>query len=197
MNIQNAGRKFLMATIGGRLRYQKLFRTLFFISCHGMNFGELSNFKNNGENLVLEHIKKTRKNPLIFDVGANQGEYSSFILNTFNNKVRLYSFEPSKVAFRQLKKIKNSNIFNIGFSDKKKKAILFSELKGSTLASLYQRNLKEFGIEMDFKEKIDLNTIDNFCSEHKIKRIHFLKIDVEGNELKVLKGEKNGLCWFN
>ena len=32
--------------------------------------------------------------------------------------------------------------------------------------------------------------LDEFCSDHKIEHIHFLKMDVEGNELNILNGAK-------
>jgi len=40
------------------------------------------------------------------------------------------------------------------------------------------------------EEKVEMKTIDCFCEENNIKRIDFLKLDVEGNELKVLEGAK-------
>ena len=41
MNLKDIGRKFLIKTIGGRLKYQGFFEMLFLISCHGMNIGGL------------------------------------------------------------------------------------------------------------------------------------------------------------
>ena len=36
----------------------------------------------------------------------------------------------------------------------------------------------------------NVNTLDNFCYKNKIKKIDFLKIDVEGYEYMVLQGAK-------
>ena len=35
---------------------------------------------------------------------------------------------------------------------------------------------------------VELDTLDNFCKLNDIERIDFLKIDVEGHELRVLEG---------
>ena len=53
---------------------------------------------------------------------------------------------------------------------------------------------------MDKKEEISLDTIDNYCEEQGIKKIHFLKLDIEGHELSALHGAKkmiaNGNIYF-
>ena len=33
---------------------------------------------------------------------------------------------------------------------------------------------------MDEVEEIQLTTVDQFCADHRIERLHFLKIDIEG-----------------
>ena len=43
---------------------------------------------------------------------------------------------------------------------------------------------------MDKSEEIKLSTLDVYCSANKIDRIHFLKLDIEGHELKALNGAK-------
>ena len=64
----------------------------------------------------------------------------------------------------------------------------FSDDQGSSIASLYQRDLAHYSIHFNRKEEVRLSTVDLFCKENNIPHIHFLKIDVEGHELKVLKG---------
>jgi len=68
---------------------------------------------------------------------------------------------------------------------------LYSNETGSGLASIYKRNLDHFDIAMNIEEKVTMRTLDSFCEENNIQKIHFLKLDVEGNELKVLDGAKN------
>ena len=38
------------------------------------------------------------------------------------------------------------------------------------------------------KVEVRVNTIDKYCEEHKIHKIDLLKVDVQGNEIKVLEG---------
>lgn len=39
-------------------------------------------------------------------------------------------------------------------------------------------------------ESVKIETLDDFCLEHEISHIGFLKIDTEGNDLNVLRGGK-------
>ncbi len=194
MNLKDIGRKFLIKTIGGRLKYQGFFEMLFLISCHGMNIGGLGDVGDSGESLVLKNIRNKIKNKpvYIFDVGANQGNYSLMVLDIFKGvDLNLFSFEPSNFTFKILKKKlgkNNSNLFNFGLGEKEESRILFTTEKGLGLASLYQRNLEEYNMKMDIKEEVNIQTLDNFCKKNKIKKIDLLKIDVEGHEFSVLKG---------
>ena len=68
-------------------------------------------------------------------------------------------------------------------------------ITGSTTALLYQLRSKntispEFGRDAKLIKKIETETLNNILINSKFanKRIDFLSIDVEGNELNVLKG---------
>ena len=77
---------------------------------------------------------------------------------------------------------------NFGMSNTEGEMTLFYDNEGSGLASLYQRQLDYFGIDFSKKETVSITTLDNYCSKNKINRIDLLKLDVEGNELKILDG---------
>jgi FkbM family methyltransferase len=55
-------------------------------------------------------------------------------------------------------------------------------------ASLLPDNITNFVSKKMSKEQITIDTIDNFCKQHYISHIHFLKIDIEGGELDCLRG---------
>lgn len=182
----------------GYRRFQKFFERLHTISLTGMNIGTAGTIYNDGELEVFKYIdSKPSVNKLtIFDVGANVGLYSQAIVKNFKNKIIVHSFEPSKKTFDSLTKNINSDascknivaLHNFGFGDKEETLTLFSDKDYSGLASLYKRKLDHQNVFLDKKEDIIVNTIDNFCQKNNINNIDFLKLDVEGHELKVLEG---------
>lgn len=181
------------------LKVQGFYNNLFRISLAGMNMGTGNDISSDGELNVMRYVRNqcsSNKNTIIFDVGANIGNYSQEIVNNFKKaNFYLYSFEPSKETFHELKKrlknISNLKLYNVGFGKKNCVKALFYDKKQSGLASVYNRRLLHFGIKMNLRESIKISTIDDFCKSNRIQKIDFLKLDVEGNELDILKGAKN------
>ncbi len=176
-------------------RFQKFFENLYLLSLHGMGYGE-GDFDKDGETSFLKQLGKNKEKLVIFDVGANIGKYSLECVRFVKNS-EIYAFEPSKKTFEtlknNLKNFKGIHLHNIGFGRKNKTEILFYNEKNSGLASLHNRNLEHMNILFNKKEKVKIETVDSFCKKNSIKEIDLLKIDVEGNELNVLKGAKNML----
>ena len=83
----------------GKLDYQYLYEKFYFISLKGKNIypGEMFN---NGEIIVMKKISlNCDSNAVIFDVGANVGNYTLELAKVFNVDQKNYSFEPSKVSY--------------------------------------------------------------------------------------------------
>jgi len=184
-----------MTFIIGKQKMQRLFDRLHSYALEGMNIGGNGKVEGSGENNVLLYIKqkiKIGKQSIIFDVGANIGAYSILLHNVFSNNAKIYAFEPSKKTFRSLSAniefAKNVIAYNHGFGDQNTMHQLFSNADDSGLASVYQRRLEHFSIQMNQVEDIELQTIDAFCLKNDIHHIDFLKMDVEGHEIKVLNG---------
>ncbi len=48
-------------------------------------------------------------------------------------------------------------------------------------------------VEVSATERIEVRALDDFCREQGVERIDFLKLDVEGHELAVLRGARRML----
>ena len=179
------------------IKGQDTWESLYKLALKQMNYGNGGDFDKSGELNVIKYINEKLFNEtkiIIFDVGGNNGDYATELASFFSTKAIIHSFEPSSSAFHALvEKTKNINNLisnNFGLSDFEENLLLYTNIEGSVWASVYQRDLERYGISLDKSELIKLTTIDNYCEENKIDRINFLKLDIEGHELKALNGAK-------
>lgn len=170
-------------------QFQRMYRLLYRLSLKGMNYGAAATSPAfSGEKYLLKILKKRLpERPVIFDVGANTGQYASLVLSEIPS-AQLYSFEPSLLAFSKLQKNlgnhENVQLFNLGLSDEEGVKMLFSAEGASVQSSFIGKN------QSALAEEATVTTLDLFCAEHHLEHIDFLKIDVEGFELNVLRGAK-------
>lgn len=167
------------------------------------NFLENNNdcrFDRNGERnfidkLFIKFMEKPNKKRIIFDIGGNVGDYSKIILDNAEKngtEIELHIFEPTEACFNELKSQfnKKTNVFlnNFGVSNAKTSSRIYYDKEKSGLASLYQRNLDSYSINLDNSEEILLEKMEDYIKEKKISHIDFVKIDIEGHELKAFDG---------
>jgi len=187
-----------MANLSEELESQEYYEKLLNTALLGMNIGCSANPQGNGEQKAMEYIKGNiiegkKDKVIVFDVGANVGDFSLLLSSIFNGFANIHAFEPSPKIYGELhnRSINGVNLHNIGFSDVIEEGVLYNNKDLPGLSSLYKRRLDHFGIYMEDCENINIDTIDHFCASQGIDSIFFLKLDVEGNELKVLKGASN------
>ena len=155
-------------------------------------------------------VCKLYQNSLVLDVGANIGTFSiplaERVIN-FNTKV--YAFEPQRITFYQLctnlflNSLNNVYPFNLACGDEKT-LIDIPEIDYQNSKNIggfsvdeeirkYKSNLKLTSHQIKTSEsfyKVEVNKIDQFLDGEKIC---FLKVDVKGNEFKVIKGAERVL----
>ena len=144
-----------------------------------------------------------KKEPIIFDVGANYGQSIERYKKLYQNS-QIHSFEPDKKQYEKIEnKFKDDETVhynNVGIADKAGTLEFnvnatpghssFKNIVADT-TWLKKRSLtvgvdsKKYTLKK-FQSKII--TLDDYCEEKKIEQIDILKLDVQGFEDKVLEG---------
>ena len=144
------------------------------------------------EHKLLKNIFKNKK-VILIDIGSNEGNYIDLINKHLNLKF-VFCFEPIKTLTDKIKnrfvneKIK---IFNLALSDKRTMRN-FYEYSISSTSSLYkQNNLYKSLKSLKKISKVKLEKFDNIFNKN--LKIDICKIDVQGEDFKVLKGMKQNL----
>jgi FkbM family methyltransferase len=177
-----------------RQAFYRFHQLLHLLSLHGLGYLNSQNFKISGEQWLLTNFLQNKSEAVVFDVGANVGDYSLLIKQN-NHRARLYAFEPHPYNFQRLALAAKANDFqayNLGFSNLAAESLLYDLKDGvnSELASVYSAVLNDLHHRDAVTYKVQLDTIDNFCAQEKISAIDLLKIDTEGHEYAVLQGAK-------
>lgn len=137
---------------------------------------------------------------LVFDIGANIGDYSILFSKLVGNSGKVYSFEPTINTFNKLQerlsKSKCNNVYplqNAVYSDNTQ--IEFNEFpeEFSVWNSIGKPQMLEPQgsgqyVPIINTEIVNAITLDYFCQNNHIQKIDYLKIDVEGAESDVLQG---------
>ena len=143
---------------------------------------------------IIEKYSDKSKDAL--DIGVYRGVYSFKLAENFNT---VHSFEPNPLLYPYLEKnlkkiIKKIKLYNVALSDNNGEAELKLPLRTK---SIFKDNIEELfqlgaatmhpDNKIDNYKKITIKTkkLDDF---EMVNRIGFIKIDVEGHEISVLKG---------
>lgn len=155
------------------------------------------NFETNGEREVQRYIKNLSNiNSVIFDVGANVGDWSSMLISS-NFQGFLVAVDPLKRNLELIEKkltglgCEKFELRQLALSDKKGTVEFFTNENESQCGNDSMFDMRTIGSKNIVNSmEVNTDTLDNLSEELGIYQILFLKIDVEGNELSVLKGAK-------
>lgn len=138
---------------------------------------------------------------IVFDIGAHIGRYSVFPSRIIGDNGHVYAFEPVKDNYWQLRttlslnRCENVTAINKAITDSNGNVEInlfgIEYSSWSSFANLEMIDPYGNKITAQRTEIVTCETIDDYCTKNDISIINFMKIDVEGCELNVLRGANN------
>ena len=135
-------------------------------------------------NFLERHINE---NEVLIDIGAALGYYTLLFSKKAGIKGEVYAFEAESNAFSYLKKntllnnLTNVKLFNLALDE---------HAGESYFVKSCDLNIGTWGGYISSKKsnfKVKTSSLDDF----NLEKIDWIKLDVDGNEFKILKGMKN------
>lgn len=144
----------------------------------------------------LKRLFRLLEIDLVLDVGANAGQFATFIRNSVGYKGELVSFEPIPELARRIRTDPQWRVVNAGIGAKEGK-LQFNVMESSPLSSFLSPTAAHTDklAHLNRVEKVltvDVLTIDAFLKDVPAKNV-YLKLDVQGYEEECLKGALRSL----
>lgn len=139
----------------------------------------------NGEAQVQHFVVGHFEKPVVFDVGANVGDWTEAMLSC--GTVEVHSFEPSAATFATLKRRIGSRaiLVNAACSSRSGTGLLhLAEGAPRTNTVVAPIDPERY----QTSEAISLVTVADYCKQHGIARVDLLKSDAEGHDYEVMLG---------
>ena len=150
-------------------------------SLHGLGYNNAYLDSASGEKWFIKKILVPSNPKIVFDIGANVGNYSRMLLAETN--AIIYAIEPNPASFKKLNELSERvRKLNVAVADYDGKALLNFRGEYDERASL-DKNIRQ-GEEVEV-QVLRLDTI--FCNEA-LTEVDYIKIDTEGFEKEALLG---------
>ncbi|MER3501898.1 MAG: hypothetical protein C4295_10605 [Candidatus Fervidibacterota bacterium] len=134
-------------------------------------------------------------NWLVMDIGAHWGFYTLLLARLVGPKGRVIAFEPSPRERKWLQR----HLWLNRHTNVRVEPFAICDEEGETELFLYSINTSVNSLRPQFqwgtgqRIKVATTTLDAYLKQHDIEHVHFIKIDAEGAELKILTGAKGVL----
>jgi FkbM family methyltransferase len=147
--------------------------------------------------VLSRHLARDGRPPVIIDVGAHRGDFAVAMKERYPDS-KVIAFEPNSNTFRLLTETITRMDLDIraiergvGRESSSVEIFDYSSDQSSEHCSIYRGVFETLHQTSEICSSIvEITTLDNYCRQHGIARVDFLKIDVEGGELSVLEGAK-------
>jgi len=137
-----------------------------------------------------DSIVERKLGDIVFDIGAYVGDTALWFSKAVGPQGKVYAFEPEPSNFEKLKanlernKVTNAIPLQLALSENEGEMQIASGGGSSAIT------------ETAGDISVKVTTVDKFLEANKLPRVDFIKMDVEGHELKVLAGASETIKTF-
>jgi FkbM family methyltransferase len=172
--------------VTGALRVRNIANGL---AAYSMVFGQ-DPARNGEERLIRRALPNAR---VVFDVGANVGDWAALALSVLPPEGRLVCFEPSLIAAERLAarfgREPRVELVQLALSDTAGERLFYEEPDAGEASSLLRENTRG----QVTARPVTVSTVDVEYERAGVDHIDMLKIDAEGFDLHVLRGAERCL----
>lgn len=156
--------------------------------------------QNDGEQSIqrefLQACVTQVEKPVIFDVGANIGDWTASLLEIAHakgvaGKIEVHCFEPVPSTYSVLTKRFGDassgarvTLVSKACSSEARITEMFVVADGAGTNSLYRDSMSQDGQRI----QVETTTVDAYCAANNVAMIHYLKCDTEGHDVEVMHG---------
>jgi FkbM family methyltransferase len=163
------------------LRFPKLYAKLIYLR-------KYPNFEK------ILYLKAIKSGDVVLDIGANYGYFTTLFSGLVSTCGEVHAFEPVPETYKLLlentrRLMPNIKANNFAVGQKREKAVISYDINDSEKASLVH-----YCASMTKKTETDVIPLDDYVQDNDLRRLDFVKCDVEGYELQALRGMKRTLC---
>jgi len=139
---------------------------------------------------VYKEIVSPKTSDYVLDIGACYGETSLWFSGMVGESGYVWAFEPDDVNYTILgENIRRNNIKNI-------QTVKKGAYNKNTQLSFDSRGAESKIVEQKVRNIVDVIKIDDFVEKQKIRRVNYVKMDIEGAERFAVEGMKDTIRRF-
>lgn len=151
---------------------------------------------------TLDWLDQFKPDSCYFDIGANIGQYSLYPAKKYGVAVRVFAFEPQSNNYHVLNKniyindlADNIAAYCVAVSGKTEFSKLYipKYIPGGNRSQFGQEDIRNMRVPTSHTQGMFGVTLDDLCGQWGFPYPNYMKIDVDGIEIPILKGAEKVL----